>query len=49
MEKDQAGTGELLNAEQVELFAQLAVVALLGFFDLLEVRFRSFAEKNAVP
>ena len=34
MEEDQARPGQLLDAEQVELLAQLAMVALLGFFEL---------------
>ncbi len=37
MEEDQARAGQFLNAEQVQLFAQFAVVALLGLFQLLEV------------
>ena len=37
MEEDQPGPGQFLNAEQVQLLAQLAVVALLGLFELLEV------------
>ena len=32
MEEDQAGAGQFLDAEQVELLAELAVVALLGLF-----------------
>ena len=38
MEEDQPGAGQFLDAEQVELLAELAVVALLGLFHLLEVR-----------
>ncbi len=34
MEEDQARAGQFLNAEQVEFLAQLAVVALLGLFEL---------------
>ena len=37
MEEDQARPGQLLDAEQVQFLAQLAVVALLGFFQLIEV------------
>ena len=37
MEEDQARAGEFLDAEQVELLAELAMVALLGFFELLQV------------
>ena len=37
MEEDQAGPGEFLDAEQVELLAELAVVALLGLFQPLQV------------
>ena len=33
MEEDQAGPGQFLDAEQVQLLAQLAMVALLGFFE----------------
>ena len=40
MEEDQPGPGQFLNAEEVELLAELAVVALLGLFDLLEVLFQ---------
>ena len=34
MEEDQARAGQFLNAEQIEFLAQLAMVALLGFFEL---------------
>src|ERR1017187_5162155 len=37
MEEDESGTGEFLDAEEVELLAELAVVALLGLFHLFEV------------
>ena len=37
MEEDEAGAGEFLDAEEVELLAELAVVALLGLFELVEV------------
>ena len=37
MPEDEAGAGELLNGEQVELLAEQAMVALLGFFELVEV------------
>src|ERR1700722_7638047 len=36
--EDEAGAGELLNAEQVELLAQDAMVAARGFFKAGEVR-----------
>ena len=49
MEEDQARSGQLLNAEQVEFFAELAVVAFLGFFELVRYSSRSFLVKNAVP
>src|ERR1035437_5950382 len=37
MEEDESGTGEFLDAEEGELLAELAVVALLGLFHLFEV------------
>jgi hypothetical protein len=37
MPEDQAGAGEFLDGKQVELFAEHAMVALLGFFDAGEV------------
>ena len=37
MPEDEAGAGELLNAEEVELLAQHAMVALGGFFKPREV------------
>ena len=37
MEEDQAGAGEFLNAEEIQLLAELAMVALLRFFELVEV------------
>ena len=40
MEEDQARAGELLNAEQIEFLAELAVVALLGLFEPLQVLFQ---------
>ena len=40
MEEDQSGPGEFLDAEEVELLAQLAVVALLGLFHLFEIGFQ---------
>ncbi len=50
MEEDQAGPGQLLNAEKIQLFAQLAMVALLGFFELVEVLVQIFLaeERRAV-
>ena len=37
MEEDQARAGEFLDAEEVEFLAELAVVALLGLFELLQI------------
>ena len=37
MEEDQAGTGEFLNAEKIQFLPQFAMVALLGFFEFVEV------------
>ena len=37
MEENQAGSGEFLDAEQVQLLAELAMIALLGFFQALQV------------
>jgi hypothetical protein len=37
MPEDEAGAGELLNAEEVELLAQQAMVALGRFFEAREV------------
>ena len=37
MEENQAGAGQFLNAEQIQLLAQLAMVALLGFFQPFEI------------
>src|SRR5207253_2683789 len=37
MKEDQAGTGELLNAVKVELLADLAMIPLLGFLNLLKM------------
>src|SRR5271169_2888681 len=37
MPEDEAGAGELLNGEQVELLAEQAMVALLGLFELVEI------------
>jgi hypothetical protein len=37
MPEDEAGAGELLNAEEVELLAEQAVVALGCFFEAREV------------
>jgi len=38
--EDQAGSGKLLDAEQVQFLAELAMVALLGLFEAVEVRFQ---------
>ncbi len=50
MPEDEAGAGELLNGEQVELLAEQAMVALLGFFELVEVVVEVFlgVERGAV-
>ncbi len=37
MPEDQARSGEFLNRKQIELFAEHAMVALLGFFDAVQV------------
>jgi hypothetical protein len=37
MPEDQARAGEFLDGEQVELLAEHAMVALLGFFDAVQV------------
>ena len=42
MEEDQPGAGEFLNAEKIELLAELAVVALLRLFELVEVLVKVF-------
>ena len=44
--KIRPGPGELLNAEQVELLAELAVVALLGLFEPLQVLFELFRREE---
>ena len=49
VEENQPRTGQLLDAEQIELLAQLAMVALLGFFELGEVLVELLLVKNAVP
>ena len=50
MEENQPRPGQFLNAEQVELLAQLAMVALLGFFELGQVlvQFLLGEERRAV-
>ena len=42
MPEIQAGARCLLNAEQIEFLAELAVVAPLGFFDFVEVFVEAF-------
>src|SRR5580704_6042560 len=37
MPKNQAWPGFFLNAEKIEFLAQLAVIAALGFFELVEI------------
>ena len=49
MPEDQPGPGQFLDAEQIELLAQLAMVALLGFFQLLQVLVQIFLREEAVP
>jgi hypothetical protein len=50
MPEDEAGAGEVLNAEEIELFAQDAMVAARGFFEagevIVEIFFRE--ERRAV-
>ena len=47
MEEDKSRPGQLLNAEQVEILAELAMVALLGFLDLLEMRVELFGGEKS--
>src|ERR1044071_3946411 len=49
MEEDEAGSGQFLDAEQVKLFAELAMVALLGLLDLLDVLFEVFRAEEGGP
>src|ERR1035437_1929746 len=42
MPEDKAGTGDVLNGEEVELFAQHAMVAALRFFQAGKVLFHFF-------
>src|ERR1700722_19861340 len=37
MEEDQAWSGELLDTEQIQLLAQLAMIALLSFLQALQI------------
>ena len=46
MPEDQAGAGELLNAEEVELLAEQAMVALGGFFKASEVGVEIFLREE---
>ena len=50
MPEDEAGAGELLNAEEVELLAEDAMVAARGFFKAREVGVEIFLreERGAV-
>jgi len=50
MKENQPGAGEFLDAEQIELFAELAMVALFGLLHLLEigVKFLGGKEGRAV-
>src|SRR5437016_12871029 len=48
MPEDQPRPGQLLNGKQVKLLAQHAMVALLRFFDLVQMAFEIFlAEKRS--
>ena len=47
--EDETSSRDLLNAEQVELLAQDAVVSCLDLFEPLEVRVEIFGVENAVP
>ena len=49
MPEDETGAGQLLNAEEVELLTQQAMVALGGFFKAGKVGVEIFCEKKAVP
>jgi hypothetical protein len=49
MPEDEAGSGDFLNAEEVELLAEEAMVALGNLFEMLEVGVHVFCEKKAVP
>ena len=40
VEENQARAGEVLDAEQVQLLTQLAMIPLLGFFELVEILFQ---------
>ena len=44
--EDEAGAGELLNAEQVELLAEDAMVAARGFFEAGEVGVEIFLREE---
>jgi hypothetical protein len=47
VEEDESGPSSFLNAEQVQLLAELAMVALLGFLDPRQVGIQIFlAEKR---
>ena len=50
MPEDEAGAGEFLNAEKIELLAEDAMVAAVGFFEALEVGVKIFLreERGAV-
>ncbi len=45
MKENQTRAGQFLDAEQVELLADLAVVALLRFFQLVQVLVKIFFGK----
>jgi hypothetical protein len=46
MPEDEAGAGELLNAEEVELFAEDAMIAARGFFQAREVGVKIFLREE---
>ena len=50
MPENQAGSGFVLNAEKIEFLAELAMVAALGFLELVQifVEFFLFDETRAV-
>ena len=49
MEEDQSRPGQLLDAEQVQLLAQLAMVAFLGLFELGQMLVQFFLREKCRP
>src|SRR5678816_51073 len=47
MKKNQAGAGKLLDTEQVEFLAELAMVALLCLFELLQILVEFFLTEES--